>query len=114
MALTDLAVANNTVAIIINGPIAKKISQEHKVDKRRVAGLLGIFSCIAQGIIPYGAQMLILIGFCKGKATPFEVIPLLWYQQILLVFTLISIAIPYYKRFLAKPSINPYTPLENI
>ena len=114
VALTDLAVANNTVAIIINGPIAKKISQEHKIDKRRVAGLLGIFSCIAQGIIPYGAQMLILIGFCKGKATPFEVIPLLWYQQILLVFTLISIAIPYYKRFLVKPSINPYTPLENI
>ena len=113
VALTDLAVANNTVAIIINGPIAKKISQEHKIDKRRVAGLLGIFSCIAQGIIPYGAQMLILIGFCKGKTTPFEVIPLLWYQQILLVFTLISIAVPYYKRFLAKPSVNPYTPLEN-
>ncbi|MGL4866327.1 MAG: hypothetical protein ACRDDG_07000 [Cetobacterium sp.] len=62
----------------------------------------------------YGAQMLILIGFCKGKVTPFEVISLLWYQQILLVFTLISITIPYYKRFLAKPSVNPYTPLENV
>lgn len=113
VALTDLAVANNTVAIIINGPIAKKISQEHGIDKRRVSGLLGIFSCIAQGIIPYGAQMLILIGFTKGQATPFEVIPLLWYQQLLLIFTIVSIFVPYYKKFLSAPKINPYTPLDD-
>lgn len=113
VALTDMAVANNTVAIIINGPIAKKISQQHNVDKRRVAGLLGIFSCVAQGIIPYGAQMLILIGFTKGKATPFEIIPLLWYQQLLLLFTIISIFIPYYRKILGKTKVNIYTPLHN-
>lgn len=100
VALTDFAVANNTVAIIINGSIAKKISEEHNLDSRRVAGILGIFSCIAQGIIPYGAQMLILIGFTKGAITPFEVIPLLWYQQILLILTCISIVFPFYKKFL--------------
>ena len=99
-----MAVANNTVAIIINGSIAKKISEEHKLDNRRIAGILGIFSCIAQGIIPYGAQMLILIGFTKGAVTPFEVIPLLWYQQILLVLTCISVFIPFYKRFLPDES----------
>ncbi|MCJ8341532.1 MAG: Na+/H+ antiporter NhaC family protein [Cetobacterium sp.] len=99
VALTDFAVANNTVAIIINGPLAKKISQQHGIDKRRVAGLLGICSCIAQGIIPYGAQMLILIGFTKGLASPFEVLPYLWYQQLLLLFTIISIYIPYYRYF---------------
>lgn len=104
VALTDFAVANNTVAIIINGPIAKKISEEHKVDKRRVAGILGIFSCIAQGVIPYGAQMLILIGFSQGTITPFEVIPLLWYQQLLLVLTIFSIFVPYYKKLLSDNS----------
>lgn len=100
--LTDFAVANNTVAIIINGSIAKNIAEQYGIDKRRVAGILGIFSCIAQGIIPYGAQMLILIGFCKGIAeiTPFDVIPLLWYQQFLLLLTLISIVLPFYKKFL--------------
>lgn len=109
--LTDIAVANNTVAIIINGPIAKQISQKYGIDKRRAAGILGIFSCIGQGIIPYGAQMLILIGYCQGAATPFDVISLLWYQQLLLVFTLLSIVVPYYKRFLKAPKVNPYTPL---
>lgn len=111
VALTDLAVANNTVAIIINGPIAKKISTEHGLDKRRVSGLLGIFSCIAQGIIPYGAQMLIMIGLTKGKASAFDVIPILWYQQLLLIFTIISIFIPYYKRVLGRVRVNEYTPL---
>ena len=101
VALTDFAVANNTVAIIINGPLAKKISEEHKLDNRRVAGILGTFSCIAQGIIPYGAQMLILIGFTKGALTPFDVISLLWYQQILLVLTCISVFVPFYKSFLS-------------
>lgn len=100
VALTDIAVANNTVAIIINGSIAKKLSQEHKLDNRRVAGLLGIFSCIAQGIIPYGAQMLILVGFTKGALAPFDIIPILWYQQILLVLTCVSIFVPFYKKFL--------------
>lgn len=111
VALTDLAVANNTVAIIISGPIAKKISEDHNIDKRRVAGILGIFSCIAQGVIPYGAQMLLLIKMTKGAASAFDVIPLLWYQQLLLVFTIISIFIPYYKRVLGKVRVNEYTPL---
>lgn len=82
----------------------KKISEEHKVDKRRVAGILGIFSCIAQGVIPYGAQMLILIGFSQGAITPFEVIPLLWYQQLLLILTIFSIFVPYYKKLLSDNS----------
>ncbi len=110
--LTDIAVANNTVAIIINGPIAKQISLDNKLDKRRVAGILGIFSCIAQGVIPYGAQMLILVGFTKGSVSPLEIIPLLWYQQLLLIFMLISIVVPYYKVFLRKPAkVNLYTPM---
>lgn len=100
--LTDFAVANNTVAIIINGSIAKKIAENYKLDKRRVAGLLGIFSCIGQGIIPYGAQMLFLLNYAGGKVSALEVIPILWYQQLLGVFTIISIFIPFYKKILDK------------
>lgn len=89
--LTDMAVANNTVAIIINGPIAKKISERYKVDPKKSASVLDIFSCIAQGAIPYGAQMLIMLSFAGGKVSPFDVIPLLWYQMILGIFTIIYI-----------------------
>jgi len=103
--LTDIAVANNTVAIIINGPIAKKLSQNYKVDPRKVAGLLGIFSCIAQGLIPYGAQMLILLGFAGGAVTPMQIMPLLWYQQILAVLGIVSIYLPFSEIVIKK---NPW------
>ncbi|MGL4688112.1 MAG: Na+/H+ antiporter NhaC family protein [Fusobacteriaceae bacterium] len=91
VALTDVAVANNTVAIIINGPIAKKIAKKYDVSPKRSAAILDIFSCIAQGAIPYGAQMLILLSFTQGKISPFQIIPLLWYQMILGVFTILYI-----------------------
>lgn len=93
--ITDMAVANNTVAIIINGSIAKKLCRKYNVDPRKSAAILDIFSCIAQGFIPYGAQMLILVGFAGGKVTPLEVIPLLWYQQLLIASVVISIHIPF-------------------
>lgn len=86
--LTDIAVANNTVAIIINGPIAKKISERYGVDPKKSASVLDIFSCIAQGAIPYGAQMLIMLSFAGGKVSPFDIIPLLWYQMILALITI--------------------------
>jgi len=92
VSLTDAAVANNTVAIIINGSLAKSLGDKYGVDGKRNAALLDIFSCIVQGIIPYGAQMLILLSFTNGAVTPFQIIPLLWYQQLLGLFALISIA----------------------
>src|SRR3712207_8055487 len=55
--LTDIAVANNTVAIIINGEIVKQLSTKYEVDGRESAAFLDIFSCVAQGAIPHGAQM---------------------------------------------------------
>lgn len=92
--LTDIAVANNTVAIIINGSIAKQLSEKYEVDLRESAAFLDIFSCIMQGIIPYGAQMLILLGFAKDAVSPTELIPLLWYQIFLGVFSVIYIIFP--------------------
>ena len=95
VSLTDAATANNTVAIIIDGPIAKEISTEYQVDPRRSASLLDSFSCIMQGLIPYGAQMLIAVGFTNGAVSAFEVIPLLWYQLLLGVLAIVSIFVPF-------------------
>ena len=98
-ALTDAATANNTVAIIIDGPVAKEISNDFKIDPRRSAALLDTFSCVMQGIIPYGAQILIAAGLTKelgaGAVSPMEIIPFLWYQGILAVFAISSIFIRY-------------------
>lgn len=104
--ITDAAVANNTVAIIINGPIAKEMCNEYKVDPRRSAAMLDIFSCIMQGIIPYGAQMLMLLSFTKGVVTPFQVIPLLWYQQLLGVSAIVSMFVPFADGLIKKEPWN--------
>lgn len=92
--LTDIAVANNTVAIIINGEIAKQLSTKYEVDGRESAAFLDIFSCVAQGAIPHGAQMLILLGFAKGVVSPTQLIPLLWYQMLLFLFSVGYIMAP--------------------
>ena len=95
ISILDIAVANNTVAIIIAGPVAKEISNEYNVDPRSVASLLDVFSCVFQGLIPYGAQILIATSLTKGMLSPFAIIPYFWYQFILAVFAILSIYIPY-------------------
>lgn len=57
----DIATANNTVAIVVANPIAKEMSEEYGISNRKTASLLDTFSCVFQGIIPYGAQMLVAI-----------------------------------------------------
>ena len=95
--LTDAATANNTVAIIIDGPVAKEISRDFKVDPRRSASFLDTFSCVMQGIIPYGAQILIAAGLTKElgalAVSPVQIIPFLWYQALLALFAILSIFI---------------------
>ena len=93
--LMDIATANNTVAIVMAGPIAKEISQEYGIDAKRSASLLDTFSCIFQGIIPYGAQMLVAISACTTlgyKISAFEIIPFLFYPFLLCVSSLLFIA----------------------
>lgn len=105
--LTDIAVANNTVAIIINGEIAKQLSKKYEVDGRESAAFLDIFSCVAQGAIPHGAQILILLGFAKGAVSPTQLMPLLWYQILLFIFSVVYIMMPQLSKqvlnFLDKP-----------
>ncbi len=81
VSFANLCTANNTIALIMAGPIAKDIADRFKIDPRRSASLLDIFSCFVQGIIPYGAQMLVAISTCAtlGYAiSAFDIIPLLF------------------------------------
>ena len=90
----DIATANNTVAIVMAGPIAKQMSEEYGISGRKSASLLDTFSCIFQGIIPYGAQMLLAISACAelGETlTAFEIIPCLFYPYLLLISSLVFI-----------------------
>ena len=90
----DIATANNTVAIVMANPIAKEMSQTYKITPRKAASILDTFSCIFQGIIPYGAQMLVAVSVAtelECEISAFEVIPNLIYPYMLLVSSLIFI-----------------------
>jgi Na+/H+ antiporter len=78
--VTDLCTANNTVALIITGPIAKKIGDQYDIDGRRMASLIDTFSCSTQGLLPYGAQLLIassLAGVSAVSILPYSYYPML-------------------------------------
>jgi Na+/H+ antiporter NhaC len=93
VALTDFATANNTVAIIVSSPVARDISREFGVDPKRSASLLDIFSCVVQGIIPYGAQLLYACALLEDIGSPFQVIKYCWYPFLLMISAFLSIII---------------------
>lgn len=90
----DVATANNTVAIVMANPIAKEMSEEYGITPRRTACLLDTFSCIAQGVIPYGAQMLVAISAADElgvTVSAFDIMPSLYYPLLLLGTSLAAI-----------------------
>lgn len=87
--LVDACTANNTVAIVMAGPIAKEISEEYHVSPRRSASLLDIFTSVGQGLIPYGAQLLSAASLTA--LTPFEIIPYLYYPIFMAVSAVLFI-----------------------
>lgn len=90
----DIATANNTIAIVMTGPIARDISREFGVDPRRTASLLDIFASAVQGILPYGAQLLYAVGGAAAAGhivSSVEVIPFLFYPFLMGVSALIFI-----------------------
>ncbi len=92
--LLDIATANNTVAIVVANPIAKEMADTYDISPRKTASLLDTFSCIVQGVLPYGAQMLLAIGAVKGASgsiSAFEIIPFLFYPMFLLASSVVSI-----------------------
>ena len=90
----DIATANNTVAIVIANPIAREMSHEYGISPKRAACLLDTFSCIFQGVIPYGAQMLVAISAAAGMGytiSAFDIMQYLFYPYLLLAASLIAI-----------------------
>ncbi len=100
----DIATANNTVAIVMANPIAKEIAEEYDISPRKSASILDTFSCIFQGIIPYGAQMLVAVSAAVEvgcEISAFDVIPNLYYPYMLLISSLVFIfVIPEKKKLL--------------
>lgn len=88
---TDICTANNTIAILTVGPLSREIATRFHIDPRRSASILDTFSCFAQGLIPYGAQMLIAAGL--AQVNPLEIMPYLYYPYILGATALLYIII---------------------
>lgn len=93
----NLCTANNTIALIMAGPIAKDIADRFKVDPRRSASLLDIFSCFVQGIIPYGAQLLMASGL--GHISPIEIMQYLYYPYLLGAGAVLAILFNYPRKY---------------
>lgn len=97
VAAVDFCTANNTVAIITMGGIAQKIGVQFGLNKARIASILDTFSCCMQGIIPYGAQMLMAAGL--SKISPLDIMPHLYYPYILGICTIVCIIVRFPKRY---------------
>ena len=97
VALVDACTANNTVAILTVGGIAKQIGDRYGVDNKKCASILDTFSCTMQGLIPYGAQMLIAAGL--ASLNPIAILPYLYYPFALGIVALLSILLRYPRRY---------------
>ena len=97
VSMVNLCTANNTVAILTVGGIAKQIGDRYGVDNRKCASILDTFSCTMQGIIPYGAQLLMAAGL--AQLNPISILPYLYYPLVVGVAALLSILLRYPKRY---------------
>ena len=88
----NMAIANNTVSIIIAGPIAKTINDQYQLDNKKTASILDVFACIIQGILPYGAQVLMILSFANGKIDYLDLVANTWYLALLFIYTIIYIS----------------------
>lgn len=97
VSIANICTANNTIAIITVGPLANDIAEKFRIDKRKSASILDTFSCVIQGCIPYGAQMLIAAEL--AQLSPLEIIRYLYYPMALAVFASASILFRYPKKY---------------
>jgi Na+/H+ antiporter NhaC len=97
VSMVNICTANNTVAILTVGGIAKQIGDRYGVDNRKCASILDTFSCMMQGIIPYGAQMLMAAGL--AQLNPVSILPHLYYPLAIGIAALVSILLRYPKRY---------------
>lgn len=97
VSVANLCTANNTIAIITTGPIAKDIAKRFHLDRRKTASILDTFSCLVQGLIPYGAQMLIAAGL--AGISPLSIIGNLYYPFCMGIFAVLAILLRYPKKY---------------
>ena len=97
VSFVNVCTANNTIAILTVGGIAKKIGDRYGVDNRKAASILDTFSCATQGLLPYGVQMLLAAGL--AKLSPIEILPYLFYPVAIGTAALLSIIFRYPKRY---------------
>ena len=97
VALVDVCTANNTVAILTVGGIAKQVGDRYGVDNKKAASILDTFSCFVQGLIPYGAQLLMAAGL--AALNPVSIIPYLYYPFAIGIAAILSILFRYPKRY---------------
>ena len=95
--LADLCTANNTIALITVGPVARDIADRYGVDRRMSASLLDTFSCFAQGLIPYGAQLLMAAGL--AAISPFDIIGYLYYPILLGIIAVLGILFNFPRKY---------------
>ncbi|MDR1407206.1 MAG: Na+/H+ antiporter NhaC family protein [Tannerella sp.] len=101
VACTDICTANNTIALIITGPVARKIGAMFGIDPRRTASLLDTCSCAMQGLLPYGAQVLIAAGIA-GSVKPMEIVPYLYYPVLTGVAASLAIVFQYPRKYAGR------------
>ena len=97
VSVVDICTANNTVAILTVGGIAKQIGDKYGVDSRKCASILDTFSCCVQGLIPYGAQLLMAAGLAQGN--PISITPYLYYPMVIGMGALLAILLRYPKHY---------------
>lgn len=97
VSMVNICTANNTVAILTVGNISKKIGDRFGVDNRKAASILDTFSCLVQGLIPYGVQMLLAAGL--ANLSPMDILPYLYYPLAIGVAALLAILLRYPKRY---------------
>lgn len=97
VSMVNICTANNTVAILTVGNISKKIADRFGVDNRKAASILDTFSCMVQGLIPYGVQMLLAAGL--ANLSPMDILPYLYYPMAIGVAALLAILLRYPKRY---------------
>ena len=97
VSFVDVCTANNTVAILTVGDISKRIGDRYGVDNKKCASILDTFSCTIQGLIPYGAQLLIAAGL--ASLNPVSILPYLYYPVVLGIVALLSIILRYPRRY---------------
>jgi Na+/H+ antiporter NhaC len=97
VSLVNLCTANNTIAILTVGQIAKRIGDRYGVDNKKAASILDTFSCCVQGLIPYGVQMLLAAGL--AQLNPIQILPYLYYPVAIGIAALGAIIFRYPKRY---------------